>query len=116
VVVLPGTVFDVSSYRLQHSSRRLTVFAAVPGLKTVMEGPILPNEGRPVVVEAQESRQNKLHQMRLLISGEIESSSPGAMNCLLASLRSEYSRCKPSAVAIRSVPPIRECASFGRLR
>lgn len=29
-----------------------TALAAVPGFKTVIEGPILPNEGRPVVVDA----------------------------------------------------------------
>jgi hypothetical protein len=94
----------------------LTAFAAVPGLMTVIEGPILPNDGRPVVVEAHESRQNILHHIRRLISGDIDSSSTGAMNCPLASLRSEYSRCRPNAVAMRSVAPISEWASLGRLR
>jgi hypothetical protein len=71
---------------VQYESR--TALGAVPGFNTVIEGPILPNDGRPVVVDAQLSRQNRLHQILRLISGEIDSSSC-SISCLLISLLSE---------------------------
>jgi len=71
----------------------------------VMPGPHLPIEGRPNVVDAQVSRQNKLHQVLRLCSIMTGFAVPG----------SGLSLCKPIAQAIMRAAPSIAFAIFGLL-
>lgn len=79
-----------------------------------MPAPNLPSDGRPVVVLAHASKQNKLHHVLLLISAGMASVVKAKFG-FLDGVGSVYSRCKPSTVAILRVAPIRLFARFGRL-
>lgn len=80
----------------------------------MIPAPSLPNDGRPVVVLAHASRQNRLHHVRLLISAGMASEVKVILR-FLDGAGSAYSLCNPSTVAILSVAPMRLFAILGRL-
>ena len=71
-----------------------------------MPGPHLPIEGRPKVVDAQVSRQNKLHQVLRLCSIMAVFALPGSGGLSL---------CRPMAQAILRAAPSIAFAMFGLL-
>lgn len=72
----------------------------------VMPGPHLPIEGRPKVVDAQVSRQNKLHHVLRRCSIMAVFALPGSGG---------FSRCRPIAQAILRAAPVIAFAMLGLL-